>query len=201
VPLSGSFIDDRDATTLTYAVRDNSNPGLFSTVAVNSVTRMLTLMYAPGQSGEATLTITATDSGGLSVAAPLKVIVRPAAPAPDPNPGGGAPPLPAGTKMVMGRLFTRAPGSRRKVAAAGVAVFLDANANGTRDANEPAVTSAANGFYAFTGLAAGKYQVRLADAAWQLIARAGKPPRPVIVPARRRKAVMAMPMLLAAAAP
>ena len=41
----------------------------------------------------------------------------------------------------------------------------------------------------------------LADAAWQPAARAGKPPRPVIVPARRRKAVMARPMLLASAAP
>jgi hypothetical protein len=198
VPLTGAFNDDRDAGALTYAVRDNSNPGLFSSVAVNSATGMLTLFYAPGQTGEANLTITATDTGGLSVAAPLRVTVRPAAPTPDPDPTP-LPPLPAGTKVVTGRLLTRAAGSRRKVAAAGVAVFLDANSNGAHDANEPVATSAANGFYAFTGLAAGRYQVRLADGAWQSVARAGKPPRPVIVPARRRKAVRARPMLLAAA--
>jgi hypothetical protein len=198
VPLTGAFNDDRDAGALTYAVRDNSNPGLFSSVTVNSATGMLTLFYAPGQTGEANLTITATDTGGLSVAAPLNVTVRPAAPTPDPDPTP-LPPLPAGTKVVTGRLLTRAAGSRRKVAAAGVAVFLDANANGAHDANEPVATSAANGFYSFTGLAAGKYQVRLADGAWQSVARAGKPPRPVIVPARRRKAVRAKPMLLAAA--
>ena len=202
VPLKGSFADDRGANALTYSVRDNSNAALFSSVAANSATGMLTLMYAPGQSGEATLTIVATDASGLSVATPLNVTVRPAAPTPEPVPpagGGDFTPLPAGTKVVTGRLFTRAPGHRRKVAAAGVAVFLDANGNGARDANEPVATSGADGVYAFSGLAAGRYQVRLADAAWQPATPAGKPPRPVIIPARRRKAVRARPMVLAPA--
>jgi len=52
-------------------------------------------------------------------------------------------------------------------------VFVDANDNGVLDAGEPVTTTAADGSYAFTGLAAGSYVVRqVQQSQWQQVAPA-----------------------------
>ena len=66
--------------TLTYAVVGNTNPGLFGSVTVTD--GVLTLAYAPNAVGAATLTVRATDTGGLSVEMPLAVTVAPVNDAP-----------------------------------------------------------------------------------------------------------------------
>ncbi|HKB04154.1 MAG TPA: Ig-like domain-containing protein [Gemmataceae bacterium] len=74
VTLTGSFADIEDGGSgLTYSVVDNTNPGLFSSVAV--VDGVLTLAYAANANGTGTLTVRATDSGGLWVETPLAVAV------------------------------------------------------------------------------------------------------------------------------
>ena len=56
----------------------------------------------------------------------------------------------------------------------GFTVFLDANGNGSLDKNEPRRTTGRDGGYAFGGLAAGAYLVRLQPRAGY---RQTKPPR------------------------
>ncbi len=63
--LGSVFTDiDTGGADLTYSAQGNSNPGLVS-ATVDNVTDTLTLRYAANQFGTATLTLRATDSGGL----------------------------------------------------------------------------------------------------------------------------------------
>src|SRR4051794_24620348 len=64
--------------TLTFSVVGNTNPGLFSGTPISDDTGTLTLNYTPGQNGQATLTLRATDPSGLSVDTAFTVTVTPA---------------------------------------------------------------------------------------------------------------------------
>lgn len=76
INLHNAFADEEDADNqLTYTVHANSNPSLFDPApSINS--GILTLSYANGASGTATITIRATDTGGKSVDATFQVIVN-----------------------------------------------------------------------------------------------------------------------------
>ena len=80
VDLFAAFDDSTDPDPLlTYSLTGNTNPSLFSstTISVTPAAGTLTLDYAPGQSGQATLTVRATDSGGLFTDASFLVTVLP----------------------------------------------------------------------------------------------------------------------------
>jgi SdrD B-like protein len=66
---------------------------------------------------------------------------------------------------VRGLVFTDGDGngvrSRGEAGVPGITVFLDADASGTRDANEPAATTGSGGAYVFRGVAPGRYDVRV----------------------------------------
>ncbi len=65
VTLANVFNDDLGAANLTYSISDNSNPSLITNTGIAG--NDLTLTIAPGQSGTATITVRATDAGGLFV--------------------------------------------------------------------------------------------------------------------------------------
>src|SRR5262249_44780108 len=74
VTLSDYFADaEESAAGLTYAIVGNTNPGLFSSASVSG--GLLTSAYTPDATGTATITVRATDPGGLSVEPPLSVTV------------------------------------------------------------------------------------------------------------------------------
>jgi VCBS repeat-containing protein len=76
ISLYASFNDaESGAAGLTYAIHSNTNPGLFTSAATSGGT--LTLNYAPDAYGTASITIIATDPGGLSVTAAFTVAVNP----------------------------------------------------------------------------------------------------------------------------
>jgi hypothetical protein len=205
VDLFSAFNDDKNADeALGLAVVSNNNANLFASIRVDAPTGLLDLQFAPGVSGTATLIVRATDTAGASTDASFDVTVLPATPAPQPPPEAppaGQEPTPSvltGTGTIVGRLVQKlvVNGKRRKAPAAGVEVFLDANDNGTRDVNEPAATTAADGSYAFTTLAAGKYHVRVSSPGWQVAGRGRGKARPVRVRPRQRKAARARPITL-----
>ena len=79
--LTSHFADIEDgASGLVYAVVGNTNPGLFSSVSIAD--GVLTVAYVPNASGSATLTVRATDAGGLWVETPFSVTVNPVNDAP-----------------------------------------------------------------------------------------------------------------------
>jgi len=81
ITLTDYFADiENGAAGLVYAVVGNTNPSLFSSISVSG--GVLSLTYAPNANGNATLTIRATDAGGLTVDAPLAVTVSPVNDAP-----------------------------------------------------------------------------------------------------------------------
>src|SRR6185312_7868375 len=66
VNLLSAFSDATDPSAkLTYSITADSNPGLFTSTAINA--GMLTLSYAPGTLGTTQLTLRATDTSGLYV--------------------------------------------------------------------------------------------------------------------------------------
>ncbi len=66
ITLSNFFADaETPPANLTYTVHANTNTALFASTAISS--NQLTLDYAPNASGAATITIRATDAGGLFV--------------------------------------------------------------------------------------------------------------------------------------
>jgi hypothetical protein len=216
IPLFPVFSDDRDAdASLKFAVSGNTNEALISGTAIDPATGVLTLTYAPGQVGQAIVVVTATDTGGLStklyfnvkVQAGPTVVPNPN-PTPTPNPTpepqpqpapvvGEPPALSPGTGIVVGRLMQKTAGAkRRKAPAAGVAVFLDADADGVKDQNEPTATTGADGSYAFTGLVAGRYQVRVGDEGWQVVTRKARKPRAVHIRTLQRRPARVKPILL-----
>jgi uncharacterized delta-60 repeat protein len=72
-----SFSEGESPSSLwTYAVVGNTNPALFSSIAVDNDTGELTLSYGPDVLGNAVLTIRATDPDGLSIETPLNVAVN-----------------------------------------------------------------------------------------------------------------------------
>jgi hypothetical protein len=215
VPLFDSFADAQDGDgALYYGLIGNTNVGLFSAVMIDNVTGLLTLDYAPGASGAATLTVRATDTGGASVQAAFNVTVRPVAPTPgpgptpDPTPAStptpnpnpvGSPPVALGNGALAGRLLTKA--RRRKPAGLpGVVVFIDTNLNGGWDADELSATTDAAGSYAFTGLAPGRYRVRAATpAGYELLgARRDGGLRNAVVKVKQRKPAKVKPLVLKA---
>jgi Ca2+-binding RTX toxin-like protein len=89
ITLSDYFSDSEDdPAALTYSVTDKTNPALFGSVSVTG--GVLTFTPAPNANGSATLTVRATDSGGLTVDVPLAVTV---------NPVNDAPSFAAGTDL------------------------------------------------------------------------------------------------------
>ncbi|WP_168219024.1 tandem-95 repeat protein [Limnoglobus roseus] len=87
IPLGDGFADAESGSAgLTYTVVGNTNATLFSAVTVTGGTLKLT--PAANANGSATLTIRATDTGGLSVQTTLFVTVTPVSDAPSFTPGG-----------------------------------------------------------------------------------------------------------------
>jgi hypothetical protein len=210
IPLFGAFADAEDSDeALHIQLAGNTNAHLFDAISVDAATGLLTLDYAAGASGSAVLIVRATDSAGAYIDAAFHVTVRPGAappPAPEPGPGPGTggepttPPAATGTAVLTGRLLQKM--GRRKAGAAGVAVFLDADDDGVFDAGEATATTAADGSYAFTGLAAGKYHVQLADGSgWRVAPRRNQAriaARPVLVRPRQRRAGRIKPLVVQA---
>jgi hypothetical protein len=77
--LRNFFDDSTDADELlAFSVVGNTNAALFSATPLNAAAGTLTLDYAPGRTGQATLTVRAADTAGLSVDAVFTVTVTPA---------------------------------------------------------------------------------------------------------------------------
>jgi hypothetical protein len=76
ISLWAAFNDAEDgASGLCYSVAGNSDPSLFTSVSIDAATGELRLDYAANAFGSATITIRATDSGGLSVETSFNVAV------------------------------------------------------------------------------------------------------------------------------
>ena len=76
INLFNAFDDLEDAdAALIYTVEQNTNPGLFSNVTINNPGGTLTLDYNTNANGVSSLTIRATDTGGLDVDASFTVSV------------------------------------------------------------------------------------------------------------------------------
>lgn len=89
VTLFDYFDDIEDADTqMTYTVQTNTNPGLISTLPISSATGLLTMNFVADQHGTASLTILATDTGGLSTSQTFSVEVLPVNDAPSFTSGG-----------------------------------------------------------------------------------------------------------------
>ena len=165
IDLRAAFDDPEDAdAALRFGVTGNSNPGLFSAVTIDS-NGALTLDYAPGVNGVAQLVVTATNTGSQSTASAFSVVISsPAAPVPPipPAPPTGQPAAP-GPGSITGALFDDVDANGRRSRAepplAGVRLFLDADGDGAYDAGETTVTTAADGSFTITNLAAGVYRV------------------------------------------
>ncbi len=73
------------------------------------------------------------------------------------------PPTPTDTGVISGYLFNDGNDNGVQDGSEGRTpsrvVFIDSNANGTLDTGEKSITSAVNGVYSFTGLAAGTYNI------------------------------------------
>lgn len=76
LPLDGWFTDvDNSPSELTLAITENTNPALFSSLTLTN--GKLVPVLAPDANGSATITILATDPGGLSAKTQLVINVRP----------------------------------------------------------------------------------------------------------------------------
>ncbi|MEZ4701930.1 MAG: Ig-like domain-containing protein [Rhodothermales bacterium] len=76
VDLFAAFADAEDPdNALVYTVQSNTNPALFASTAINGTAGTLTLDYAADANGSGTLTVRATDTGGLFVDAAFTVTV------------------------------------------------------------------------------------------------------------------------------
>jgi len=76
IDLTSSFADPNEpSSALAYNVVGDTNSALFSSTSTDASGKLM-LNYAPNQSGQATLTIRATDSGGLFVESSFTVTVR-----------------------------------------------------------------------------------------------------------------------------
>jgi hypothetical protein len=74
--LLNSFADDEDsASALAYSIVGNTNPSLFSSASINS-NDQLTLSFAQNGYGDSSLTVRATDTGGLYVETSFSVHVN-----------------------------------------------------------------------------------------------------------------------------
>jgi hypothetical protein len=79
VDLHAAFADDRDADgQLTYSVTGNTNPALFTSIAIDPGAGTLTLAYAPAVAGESAVTVRATDRNGQYVETVFRARVGPA---------------------------------------------------------------------------------------------------------------------------
>ena len=78
VPLFPAFHDATDAPqALKYAVIGNTNPDLFQFVGIDPVSGILSMQYADGTSGSASLSVRATDSAGNFVTADFSATIVP----------------------------------------------------------------------------------------------------------------------------
>jgi Ca2+-binding RTX toxin-like protein len=76
INLFAAFADDNDTDAkLTYTIVNNSNPDLFSTTTIDSVTGQLILDYASNANGAGNMTVRATDTEGLFVETTFGVTV------------------------------------------------------------------------------------------------------------------------------
>ncbi len=86
IDLKFYFDDEQDGPGgLGYSLAVNSNPVIFTSAAISG--SVLTLAYAPDAVGASTLTILATDTGGLSVETTFTVTVNPVNDPPSFTPG------------------------------------------------------------------------------------------------------------------
>jgi hypothetical protein len=83
IDLFAAFADMEDAdTSLIYAIVANTNPGLFSATTMDGIAGTLSLGYVPDASGSASITVRATDTGGLWAESTFDVTVNPVNDAP-----------------------------------------------------------------------------------------------------------------------
>jgi uncharacterized delta-60 repeat protein len=76
VSLRDSFDDVQDGSAgLVYTIVGNTNPGLFASATISGATDVLTLDYADDAHGSTSITIRATDNGGLFVEDTFSVTV------------------------------------------------------------------------------------------------------------------------------
>ncbi|MEM8485966.1 MAG: Ig-like domain-containing protein [Bacteroidota bacterium] len=88
VNLYAAFDDPDDADdALTYTVENISNPALFADLTVNTETGQLEITYAPDANGASSITVQATDPGGLTDQASFNVTLTPVNDAPSMTPG------------------------------------------------------------------------------------------------------------------
>src|SRR4029079_6125891 len=74
--LSGFGDLESGSSGLTYSITSNSNPGLFDTVSLDSASNSLVVNAADGASGRASISVTATDSSGLSTTTSVTIDVN-----------------------------------------------------------------------------------------------------------------------------
>ncbi len=76
INLWAAFADEHDADAqLTYSIVSNSNPSLFSSTPISAPNGTLTLNYTSNASGQADITVRATDTGGLIVETAFHITV------------------------------------------------------------------------------------------------------------------------------
>ncbi len=77
IALAYGFADAENGSNgLTYSIQSNDNVGLFDTAAITQSTHKLIVNAASGVSGRATITVRATDAGGLFVDTPITIDVN-----------------------------------------------------------------------------------------------------------------------------
>ena len=76
ISLWGLYADaENGASGLTYSIKSNSAPSLFDSVSINQATGTLTVNAAAGATGRAAITLSATDSNGISTDSSMTVDV------------------------------------------------------------------------------------------------------------------------------
>ncbi len=84
IDLFAAFADAEDLdTALTYAIAGNTTPALFDNISIDPATGTLILNYAAAGVGTSNITVSATDTGGLSVETTFTVTVNEDVPPPD----------------------------------------------------------------------------------------------------------------------
>jgi hypothetical protein len=74
--LTGFADAESGSSGLTYSIVSNDNPSLFNSISVDQSTKGLVVNAAAGASGQATITVRATDAGGLYVDSLVSVDVN-----------------------------------------------------------------------------------------------------------------------------
>jgi hypothetical protein len=141
--------------------------GLDGVLGMNLFDTATTMLYDPFGAGGASVSFTFSKAARVSAGAQTDVVSKldqlgvPFAGAID---GSQVPGLDFNTGTISGQVFldynANGLADKNEPGLAGQTVFLDLNNSGRLDPGDPTATTDQNGFYQFTGLAAGTYTVR-----------------------------------------